>query len=169
MNISKNPGILSLRNALLPVLMGGLLLAACNKKEETKSEPPQAAAPAAAAIEITANDQMQFSTKTLEVPAGKETVIIMKNVGTMAKEAMGHNLTILNPGTDLPGYATKAMAAKDTDYQPASEAASVVTHTRLLGPGESDTLKVTLPAGEYPYLCTFPGHFAVMQGVLTAK
>jgi azurin len=46
---------------------------------------------------------------------------------------------------------------------------SFVAHSRLLGPGESDTLKVTLEAGDYPYLCTFPGHFAVMQGVISAK
>lgn len=175
MNKIGNTLTASFRSALVPVLAGGLLLAACNKKEEVKPEsgsarteaPAPAAAPAA--IEITGNDQMQFSTKAIEVKAGAEAVIILKNIGTLAKEVMGHNLTILKTGTDLPAFATKAMTAKDTEFQPASESASVVAHTRLLGPGESDTLKVTLAAGEYPYLCTFPGHFAVMQGVITAK
>lgn len=163
----------SFRSALLPVLAGGFLLTACNKKEEVKPESgsaqTEAPAAASAAIEITGNDQMQFSTKAIEVKAGTEAVIILKNIGTMSKEVMGHNLTILKTGTDLPAFATKAMTAKDTEFQPASESASIIAHTRLLGPGESDTLKVTLAAGEYPYLCTFPGHFAVMQGVITAK
>lgn len=174
MNNLVNAFTANFRSALLPVLAGGLLLSACNKKEAAKTEtaPAQSEAPAAAAVapfEITANDQMQFSAKAIEVKAGAEAVIILKNIGTMAKEVMGHNLTILKTGTDLPAFATKAMTAKDTDYQPASESASVVAHTRLLGPGESDTLKVTLGVGEYPFLCTFPGHFAVMQGVISAK
>ena len=157
----------SLVGALLPILAGGLLIA-CNKKEEKKAEPvPQASA--AAPIIVTANDQMQFSTKAIEVKAGSETVIILQNIGTMAKEVMGHNLTVLNPGTDLAGFATKAMAAKDTEYLPQSETGSVLAHTRLLGPGESDTLRFTPAVGEYPFLCTCPGHFAVMQGVLSAK
>jgi azurin len=148
--------------ALFPLLLAttaiGLMLAACNKKEA--AQPP---------VELSGNDQMQYSTKTLEVKAGTEAVIIFKNNGTLAKEVMGHNFTLLKPGTDVAGYASKAMTAKDTDYQPASEAASVVGHTKLLGPGESDTLRVTLAAGDYPYVCTFPGHFATMQGVLSAK
>ena len=157
----------SLVGALLPILAGGLLIA-CNKKEEKKAEPvPQSSA--AAPIIVTANDQMQFSTKAIEVKAGSETVIILQNIGTMAKEVMGHNLTVLNPGTDLAGFATKAMAAKDTEYLPQSETGSVLAHTRLLGPGESETLRFTPAVGEYPFLCTFPGHFAVMQGVLSAK
>ncbi len=161
---------LPLSAALLAMVSGGVMLTACNKKEEKKAETPAAQAPAqAAALEVTANDQMQYSTKTLEVPAGSEAVIVLKNIGTLAKETMGHNLTVLKPGTDVAGYATKAMAAKETEYQPASEQASLVAHTRLLGPGESDTLRITLAAGEYPFVCTFPGHFAVMQGVLTAK
>jgi azurin len=150
--------------ALLPLLLAtttvGLMLAACNKKEAAPAQPP---------VEISANDQMQYSTKTLEVKAGTEALIILTNKGTLAKEVMGHNFTLLKPGTDVAGYASKAMTAKDTEYQPASEAGSLVGHTKLLGPGESDTLRVTLAAGDYPYVCTFPGHFATMQGVLSAK
>lgn len=157
---------------ILPVLTLALLMTACNKKEEKAPEaaPKAAATPASAAITVTANDQMQFSVKSIDVTAGSSVVIILQNVGTMAKEAMGHDLTILRPGTDLAAFATKAMAAKDSDYMPASETASVFAHTKLLGPGESDTLKFTAPtAGAYPFLCTFPGHYAVMQGVMTVK
>lgn len=166
----------TLFTALLPILAAGLL-AACGKKEEAKPEgasSAQSATSAAigvpAAIVVTGNDQMQFNLKAIEVAAGSEVTIVFQNVGTMAKEVMGHNLIILNPGVSVPDFGTKAMTAKETDYIPASEAASIFANTRLLGPGESDTLKFTAPAaGEYPYLCSFPGHFAVMQGVMTVK
>ena len=40
--------------------------------------------------------------------------------------------------------------------------------TRLLNGGETDRLNFTAPAkaGEYPFLCTFPGHFIRMYGVM---
>lgn len=157
--------------ALLPILAGGML-SACNKKDAPKSESmaQEQKAPAAAPIQVTGNDQMQYSLKAFEVAAGSDVVVVMTNVGTLAKEVMGHNLTILNPGTVVADFAIKAMAAKETGFIPATETASILAHTRLLGPGESDTLRFTAPAaGEYPYLCTFPGHFAVMQGVMTVK
>lgn len=37
--------------------------------------------------------------------------------------------------------------------------------SKLIGPGQSTTLTVTLKAGSYPYLCTVPGHAALgMKG-----
>jgi len=41
--------------------------------------------------------------------------------------------------------------------------------TKMLSPGQSDTLRVTfLKKGAYPYLCTVPGHAAAgMKGVFT--
>jgi azurin len=161
------------RFLLTSMFLSAVLLAACGKKEEKKSEAApaqeQTAAAAAAPIEITANDQMQFSTKAIEVAAGSQVTVILKNIGTMAKENMAHNFTLLKPGTVVADFGTKAMAAKATDYIPAGDP-SVIAHTKLLGPGESDTLKFTAPAaGEYPFLCTFPGHFALMQGTLTSK
>ena len=40
--------------------------------------------------------------------------------------------------------------------------------TKLLLPGQSEKLSFTAPAevGEYPFLCTFPGHWLVMNGVM---
>jgi azurin len=79
---------------------------------------------------------------------------------------------ILKPGTDLAAFAVKCAPAKETDYIPADaeSKALIIAHTKMLGGGESDTITFTAPAaGSYPYLCTFPGHFAVMQGVMTVK
>ncbi|HEY8961629.1 MAG TPA: azurin [Luteolibacter sp.] len=124
-------------------------------------------------VEITANDQMQFSSKAFEVKAGDKVTLTLKHVGQMPKVAMGHNLVIVQKGTEAQALALKAMSAKDTDYIPqdAETAAKIIAHTKLIGGGESDTITFDAPkeAGAYPFLCTFPGHFTVMQGVMTVK
>lgn len=124
-------------------------------------------------VEITANDQMQFSTRAIEVTAGDKVTLTLKHVGQLPKVAMGHNLVILKSGSVVTDFAMKAMQAKEQDYVPQDEEskAKVLVHTKLLGGGESDTITFTAPetAGAYPFLCTFPGHFGVMQGALTVK
>lgn len=124
-------------------------------------------------IEITGNDAMQFSTKTLEVTAGDTVVLTLKHIGKLPKAAMGHNFVLLAAGTKAPDFALKAMKATTTDYVPTDDASKkeVLAHTKLIGGGESDTITFTAPkdAGSYPYICSFPGHFALMQGVLTVK
>ena len=42
----------------------------------------------------------------------------------------------------------------------------VVAATRLADPGETVRVRFTAPAtaGEYPFVCTFPGHWPVMRG-----
>jgi azurin len=124
-------------------------------------------------LELTGNDQMQFSTKTLEVTAGEKVSLTFKHIGVLQKVAMGHNVVILKAGTPIPAFATKAMQAAATDYIPADEESKkmIVANTKVLGGGESQTITFTAPAeaGDYPYLCTFPGHFALMQGVLKVK
>jgi azurin len=124
-------------------------------------------------LELTGNDQMQFNTKALEVTAGEKVSLTFKHIGKLQKVAMGHNVVILKAGTPIPPFATKAMTATTTDYIPADEESKklIVAHTKVVGGGESDTVTFTAPTepGDYPYLCTFPGHFALMQGVLKVK
>lgn len=121
-------------------------------------------------LALEANDQMQFSKNELKAVAGKEITLTLKNVGTVDKSVMGHNVVILKEGTDVTAFATKASAAKVTDYIPASESASIIAHTRLLGPGESDTIKFTIAKkGTYDYICSFPGHYALMKGKLIVE
>lgn len=126
----------------------------------------------AATIEITGNDTMQFNSKAFEVNAGEEVTLVFKNIGKLPKAAMGHNVVILKPGSNVAVFATAAISAVANEYIPTDDAnkAMIVAHTKLLGPGEEDTIKFTLPeAGAYPFVCSFPGHFALMQGIITAK
>jgi azurin len=121
-------------------------------------------------VHLTAADQMRYSAGRVNVKAGQPITIELKNIGTLAKEAMGHNLLVLKPGTDPMSFAMKAIAAKATDYVPTDGADQVIAHTKLLGPGESDTIKIaSLAAGTYPFVCTFPGHAAIMNGQLVVE
>jgi azurin len=58
------------------------------------------------------------------------------------------------------------MSAASNAYVPEDDA--VLAATDLAKPGETVTLTFTAPnePGEYAYICTFPGHYAMMQGVM---
>ncbi|ERJ58265.1 plastocyanin/azurin family copper-binding protein [Sphingobacterium paucimobilis] len=118
---------------------------------------------------VEGNDQMKFNTELIRVKAGEPLELTLKNVGKMPKESMGHNLVILKPGVDLPTFGGEASAAADNEYIPKSALSSIVAHTKLLGPGEEDKISVTLEKGVYSYICSFPGHYALMQGKIVAE
>ncbi|MFA7444738.1 MAG: azurin [Flavobacteriaceae bacterium] len=121
-------------------------------------------------VVIEGNDQMQFNTKELKVPVGEPVVLTLKHTGKMAKNVMGHNFVLLQQGADFQSFAEKAAMAAATDYIPASEEGSVLVHTKVIGGGESDTVEFTLTeAGTYEFLCSFPGHYAMMRGVVIAE
>ena len=162
------------------VLLGALTITSCGKKENVPTEEPAITTEATSdegnkpavdnVLVIEGNDQMQFSTNELRAVAGKPIKLTLKHVGKIPKEAMGHNLVILQEGTDEAAFAAKAIEAKDTDYIPASEKASIVAHTKLLGGGEEDTIEFKIDKkGTYNFLCTFPGHVAMMKGVLIVE
>lgn len=142
---------------------GGSKSSSESTKEETKKAP---AANVSNNIEISANDLMKFSTNELNVKANEKVTLTMKNAGTQPKEAMGHNFVLLKDGTDLPTFAASAINAPD--HIPANNPA-IIAHTKLLGPGESETIEFTLAPGSYTYICSFPGHYLTMTGVLTAE
>ncbi|PIF59691.1 azurin [Flavobacterium sp. 2] len=167
----------------LLILMGFLTITSCGKKEtapveestevndtSTEGEAAPVTSTAENVLVIEGNDQMQFSTNELKAVVGKPITLTLKHVGKIPKEAMGHNLVILQEGTDQAAFALKANDAKATDFIPESEKASIVAHTKLLGGGEEDTIEFTIDKkGSYPFICSFPGHVAMMKGVLIVE
>lgn len=124
-------------------------------------------------IVITGNDAMQFDIKIFEVSPGKIIKLTFKNIGSIPKIAMGHNLVVLNKGVDALAFGQKVLASggSATNALPKSLLGDVIAHTKLLGPGESETISFTAPkeSGDYQYVCTFPGHFAMMRGLMEVK
>ncbi|MEO8935033.1 MAG: plastocyanin/azurin family copper-binding protein, partial [Xanthomarina sp.] len=105
-----------------------------------------------------------------EVMAKQEIRLTLKNAGELPKESMGHNIVVLAPGTSIPDFATEAFRWKDADYIPEPYESSIMTHSRLLGPGESDTITFDLEnPGVYEFICSFPGHWGTMHGSITVS
>jgi azurin len=116
-------------------------------------------------IVIKGSDAMQFDLKEIKVKAGQKVKLTLTHSGKLPKAAMGHNWVLLKPGVDVAAFGSKAAAARETEYIPKSEEASIVAHTKLVGGGESDTIEFTAPAkGTYTFICSFPGHYALMKG-----
>ena len=123
-------------------------------------------------VTITGNDTMQFDLKSFEVESGQKIELTFKNIGKIPKIAMGHNLVILKKGVSAVAFGQKAMVAgaNATNALPDSVKGETIVATKLLGPAESETINFTAPeAGDYEYVCTFPGHFAMMRGVMKVK
>ena len=124
-------------------------------------------------VSISGNDQMQFSLKEFEVKAGEEVEIEFKNAGSLPKIAMGHNLVILKEGVSAIAFGGKALqaGANATNALPDSVKTDVLAYTKLLGPGEVQIIKFKAPnkEGVHQFVCTFPGHYAMMRGVMVVK
>ena len=120
-----------------------------------------------ATINLTANDAMQFNTAEIKISAGRTVKLNLKHVGKMPLEMMGHNFVLLAQGTDINAFSAAGVTAKDTEYIAKAMADKVIAKTKLLGGGESDSIEFKAPApGTYDFLCTFPGHSAIMKGKL---
>ncbi len=132
--------------------------------EETTSAAPEANANEVV-ITLNAGDDMKFDLSEIKVKEGQTVKLTLTHTGKMAKTAMGHNFVLLAQGISLADFASKAMAAQSTEYIPAGAEKDIVAHTKLVGGGESDTIEFTAPAkGTYEFLCSFPGHSALMKG-----
>ena len=129
-----------------------------------------AAAGADNAVALTGDDTMQFNVKEFTVTSGTPVKLSFKHVGKLPKEAMGHNVVILKQGVDVDKFAQEAAVAATTGFIPPSGDGDILAKTKLIGGGEEDTITFTAPApGHYTYICTFPGHFALMRGIMRVK
>lgn len=120
-------------------------------------------------VSLTADDQMKFNKNEIRVQAGQTIRLTLEHVGQMEKNVMGHNFVLLEPGTNINEFGQRAVAAADNDYIP-QNADEVIAHTEMLGGGESDTIEFEAPApGTYEFICSFPGHYAVMRGTFIVE
>ncbi|RXJ45432.1 azurin [Gelidibacter gilvus] len=163
---------------LILVFLVALAFSCGDKKKETpvtttdtkveKKAPVED--PNVAVLTIEGNDQMQFNKKELRVKAGQKIKLTLKHVGKMDMAVMGHNWALLTQDADVATVGNAAAMAKDNDYIPADMTDKIIVHTKMIGGGQTTTIEFDAPAaGTYTYMCTFPGHYALMQGKLIVE
>lgn len=156
------------------LFLSALFFASCGKPQgetgDSPTEIPMATAtPDGYRFEIEGNDQMKFNINRFQVPAGVELTLVLNNVGSMNKQAMGHNWVLITRETPTDMFAADASGAPATEYIPEDWSESIIAYTAMTGGGEIAEVSFTVPdiPGDYEYLCTFPGHYyAGMKGVM---
>ncbi|TLV02722.1 PVC-type heme-binding CxxCH protein [Dyadobacter luticola] len=146
------------------------LAAIRTKAEEAKQKADVAKKPANKDVtELVLNTieaKMAFDKKEFQVPTGKKVILIFNNT-----DMMPHNVVIVKPGTEQKvGEAADAMANLKDGFEKnfIPNSADILFSTPLVNAGKSFRLEFTAPSqpGAYPFICSFPGHWRVMQGVV---
>ena len=111
-------------------------------------------------------NEMKYDLKTFTVEAGKPVEITFEN-----PDFMQHNLLIVQPGgLETVGKAADKLASdpKGAEMQYVPTISEVLFSTKLVNPQETVKLSFIAPAktGDYPFVCTFPGHWSIMNGTM---
>ena len=115
-------------------------------------------------------ERLLFDRESFTVKAGKPVKLTLKN-----PDATQHNLVIVKRGASLEeiGMAANKMAQspEGAKLHFIPDDKRILHHTKLIDPGKSETIRFTAPKqpGKYPYVCTFPGHWIVMRGVMVVE
>jgi azurin len=123
-------------------------------------------------VEITGDDYSKFNLTSFEVKPRQEVTVKFRNIGEFPKEAMAHNWVLLAKEADPARFVELGVTHPERDYIAYEQEFYVLAKTKLLGPGESDSVTFSAPAvpGAYTYLCTFPEHYAAgMKGMMTVR
>lgn len=110
--------------------------------------------------------RMRYDRPEIVVQAGKPFELVLENT-----DIMPHNLLVTSPGKMLEvAQAAERMATSPDAFAKGfvPESKEILHTTRLLQAGETERLVIVAPSqtGDYPYVCTFPGHWRTMAGVM---
>ena len=110
--------------------------------------------------------KMSFDMKSMKVSSGTTIKLTIKS--TSPDASMPHNWVLVHKGTMELVAMAGLQAGRELGFVPNSP--DVLVHSKLLGPGEEQTLTFSAPPpGVYEYVCTYPGHWSIMNGVLTVE
>ena len=125
--------------------------------------------PGARKIELSAGSNLSFSTRSFTVKAGAPIALVFSN-----PDVVPHNWVLIKPGRlerigDLTNKMIADPEAVARHYVPADPA--VLAYTDITPPQHEEVIYFRAPAekGRYPFLCTFPGHWKVMNGQMIVE
>ena len=113
--------------------------------------------------------QMKFDRPMLTVRAGERVELTFNNT-----DDMPHNVVIFRRGS-IASYEKELFGSMNEPNAQlrgfVPDSPNVLVASRLLNAGESAVITFTAPEepGEYPFVCSFPGHWFTMRGVLKVE
>lgn len=174
----------------LILLYSIVFLAGCyNKQTENNTESaaidPDTAVAASAPVEVVSDstlqpqaeirlkaigntlEEMSYDQDTLEVTSGARIKLFFTNEGV--EQSMIHNVVFTKPKMHKLVALAGAKVGSPGNYIPESDA--VIAASSLALPGQTLEMEFNAPAepGVYNYVCTYPGHWKEMHGVLHVK
>lgn len=174
-------------------MTAGLVLTGCGgEKAETPADQPAATTTTQAGgsipepmqafvddgdvaeVGIEGDDLIRYSINRFEVKPGQMVRLTLHHVGSLPAQAMGHNVVILKAGNvyyEFGADVGENGGSAANNFVPEALRDRVIAFTKMIGGGESATVEFQAPEepGEYPFLCTFPGHFGQMNGNMVVK
>ena len=137
--------------------------------ERPEPNPWRESLPGERPLRIEADKNLTYSLKTLTVRAGEPIRLTFAN-----PDVVPHNWVLARVGSlarvgDLANKLIAEPGAALRQYVPRSE--DVLAYTDVVDPGAEFAISFRAPSepGRYPYLCTFPGHWMVMNGELVVE
>ena len=113
-----------------------------------------------------AGNELKFTTTEIRAKAGTELTLKLANKSTL----MPHSILVLAGPDQVEEIGQAAMQAAETDFVPQGFKDSIIANTKVAQPGETVEVTFTVPpAGSYPFICPYPGHFTMMRGVLISE
>ena len=107
---------------------------------------------------------LKFDISEIQVKAGSKIKLVFNN-----NDDMLHNLVITKPGTvNAVGEAGLNLGLKGSELNYVPKTNDVLFHSNIVEPEKSESIYFVAPkqVGNYSYVCTFPGHYTLMQGKL---
>lgn len=107
---------------------------------------------------------LKFDKNELSVKAGSKVSLVFSN-----NDDMLHNVVFTLPNAgDKVGEAALALGLKGGDQSYVPHLEEVLFHSKIIQPNESEKIFFVAPSkpGNYPFVCTFPGHHLFMKGIL---
>ncbi|WP_339714604.1 PVC-type heme-binding CxxCH protein [Cyclobacterium amurskyense] len=143
-----------------------------NEPESLESEQAQSPTNNAGAVTIKMGviaHEMKFDKASFKVKAGQQVTIDFVN-----NDFMQHNLLVGKSGSlEIIGKAADELARdpKGIDMNFVPKIPEIIAATPLVNPEGNESLVFTAPStpGEYPFLCTVPGHWRIMNGIMIVE
>lgn len=117
-------------------------------------------------ITIKTGTNLSYATRSFRVRAGEPIALTLSN-----PDVVPHNWALAKPGTlervgELADRSISDPEAALRQFIPSTT--DVLAYTNVVLPREQFTSYFHAPQqlGRYPYLCTFPGHWKVMNGIM---